>query len=87
MDSSWGPTVGMFWIFPFLCLIFMGVMMFMMLRRGGGCMPMGRRFQAPADGTLETPRQILDRRLASGEINREQYDSIRRDLDASGGGR
>lgn len=83
MDPSWGPTFGMFWIFPLLCLIFMGVMMFMMFRRGGGCMPMGRRDMSP-NGARETPRQILDRRLASGQIDREQYDLMRRDLEILG---
>ncbi|MBM3580541.1 MAG: SHOCT domain-containing protein [Alphaproteobacteria bacterium] len=87
MDPSWAPSFGMFWIFPVLCLIFMGAMMFMMFRHGGGCMPMGRRFQMPPNGTCETPQQILDRRLASGEITLEQYASISRDLEASGGGR
>ncbi len=86
MDPSWGPTFNMFWIFPLLCLIFMVAMMFMMFRRGGGCMPMGRRDTSP-NGARETLRQILDRRLASGQITREQYDSIRRDLETSGGDR
>lgn len=31
-----------------------------------------------SQGTLESPRQILDRRLASGEINGQQYAEARR---------
>lgn len=85
MDPSWGPTFSMIWIFPLLCLIFMVAMMFIMFRRGGGCMPMGRRHQPPPNGDRETPRQILDRRLASGQITRDQYGSMRRDLEVSGG--
>jgi uncharacterized membrane protein len=83
MDPSWGPTLTGLWIFPVLCLIFMEVMMFMTFRRGG-CMPMGRRLDTSPNGARETPRQILDRRLASGEIAHEQYASMRRELDASG---
>ena len=85
MDPSWGPTFTMFWIFPLLCLLFMAAMMFVMFRRGGGCMPTDRR-DTSSERTRDTPRQILDRRLASGQITLEQYDSMRRDLEASGGG-
>lgn len=83
MDPNWGPAFNMFWIFPLLCLVFMAVMMLTMVRRGGGCIPMGRRDMSP-NGGHETPRQILDRRLASGQINREQYDVMRRDIEAAG---
>jgi uncharacterized membrane protein len=30
----------------------------------------------------ETPRQILDRRCASGEITKEQYEQIKRDIES-----
>ena len=85
MDSSSGPAFDMFWIFPLLCLAFMAVMMVMCLR--GGRTSSGRRFATPPDGGHETPRQILDRRLAGGQIGHEQYDQMRRDLEASGGAR
>lgn len=85
MVPSWGSAVGMFWIFPLLCLIFMVAMMFMMVRRGGGCMPMGRH--GSSHDPRETPRQILDRRLAGGEITPDQYASMRRDIEAQGGQR
>ena len=29
---------------------------------------------------VATPREILDRRFASGEISKEQYDQMKRDL-------
>lgn len=37
----------------------------------------------PASGTMaaETPRAILDRRLAAGEISPDDYDALRRKLD------
>jgi putative membrane protein len=34
----------------------------------------------------ETPREILDRRVASGEIDLETYDRLREKLAASGTG-
>ena len=75
MDFSWTPHFGMFWIFPLLCLLFMAFMMI-------GCGGMLFRFRhggRHGDGR-ETPRQILERRYASGEIGKEQYDAVRADL-------
>ena len=36
--------------------------------------------RADADGLLERPEEILDRRLASGEIDEERYDVLRAKL-------
>ena len=36
--------------------------------------------RADADGLLERPDEILDRRLASGEIDEERYDVLRAKL-------
>lgn len=76
--------MDLFWFFPLLCLIFMIGMMFMMFRHGG-CMSMFRGARAGRDEERETPRQILDRRLASGEIARDQYETLKRALQSSGG--
>ena len=75
MDFSWMPHFGLFWIFPLLCLLFMA---FMVL----GCGGMLSRFSHGGrhGEERETPRQILDRRYANGQINKEQYDTMRRDL-------
>lgn len=62
--------MDLFWFFPLVCLVFMIGMMFMMFRHGG-CMSMHR-------GERETPRQILDRRFASGEIAGDQYEKLKR---------
>jgi len=32
------------------------------------------------DGTSETPLDVLKKRYARGEINKEEFDKIRRDL-------
>ncbi len=88
MDPSvwWGQGFGMFWIFPLLFMIFMVAMMVMMFRRGAcGCMPMSHgRANSPADGR-DSPRQILDRRYAGGELTKDQYDQMKRDLELDRG--
>lgn len=44
--------------------------------RGSGCC-------GPMRWTCESPRDILDRRYASGELTKEQYEAMRRDLEQS----
>jgi hypothetical protein len=39
----------------------------------------------PAGSTPESARKILDRRYASGEITKEQYEEIRRCIDSNSG--
>ncbi len=73
MDFSLGTLFC--WIPPLLCLAFIAAMMI-------GCSSMLFRFRNGArsgDGR-ETVRQIVDRRFANGEIGKEQYDAMRRDL-------
>ncbi len=75
MDFSWVPQFSGFWLLPLLCLLFMAFMMIgcsgMLFRFGhGGRIGHGR----------ETARQIVDRRFANGEIGKEQYDAMRREL-------
>ena len=69
----WGPhTFGWMWIFPFLffviCLAFMATFML----RGHGW---AGRHWGRAEGR-ESGRDILDRRYASGEITKEQYEEM-----------
>jgi putative membrane protein len=68
--------MGWMWIFPlFFVLMMMGMMAFFWRRgfRQSWCGMMG-------DHQHETPRQILDRRYASGEVTKEQYDEMRHSL-------
>jgi putative membrane protein len=80
MDFNWAAYSTGAWIFPLLCLIFMVVMMIMMFRRGGGCMPFSGGHRGPIANVEETARQILDRRYASGQLSKEQFAAMRRDL-------
>jgi len=73
-----------FWFFPLLCLVFMIGMMLMMFRHGG-CMPMYRGLRTGRGEGSETPREILDRRLASGELDEDRYETLKRALRVPGG--
>ena len=81
MDFTWMPYFGGFWIFPLLCMVFIGGHDDRHVRRGGSCMPFGGADRARSGGEGETARQIVDRRYASGQISKEQYAAMRRDLD------
>lgn len=69
-----GTGMGWMWIFPFLFFLFMMGMMGMFWWRGF------RRPWAGVGHFHETPRQILDRRYASGEVTQQQYEEMKRNL-------
>ncbi len=72
---DWFYNLNGFWIFALFCPLFMAIMML-------GCF--GMRFRFGHSGRSchgrETARNILERRYASGEIGKEQYDTMRREL-------
>ncbi|MGD2104937.1 MAG: SHOCT domain-containing protein [Anaerolineae bacterium] len=51
---------------------------------GGGSRLLTSRHDIPAagPGSYATPRQILDERLARGEIDRDEYEAIRAQLES-----
>lgn len=72
----WGPGPWMFpWMFIFP-LIFLGVVLFVVLRVGSGSMCGGRRHRSDPSA-----REILDRRYARGEISRDEYQHMKKDLE------
>lgn len=71
----WWPGFGFMWIFP---LVFLVVALAFLLRGGPGCLWRGGGWR---DGKRESPREILDRRYANGEITKEQYEEMRRTLE------
>jgi putative membrane protein len=92
--AQWfGPHLHWFWVIPLVFMILMLVFAVFMIRRMGtwrwgdgrhhGWGPFGwwDPGHAPVGRWSETPRQILDRRYASGEITKEQYDQMKRDID------
>ncbi|MBU2855808.1 SHOCT domain-containing protein [Acidithiobacillus ferrooxidans] len=79
INSGWGWTPWMM-IFPLFFLVLMVVFMVFMMRGGMGGGPMcGGSQKTPGSG--ETPREVLDRRYARGEITREEYQQMRKDLE------
>lgn len=97
MDCTqwWGPGFHGLWIFPLIFMILMVVFAVFMIRRAGswssghgqnhGWGPFG--WWGPGHGPMgrwsETPREILDRRYASGELTKEQYEQMKRDIGPS----
>ena len=88
-----GPHSSWFWVMPLTFMIVMFLFASFMTRRSGpwrcgvGGIGRGRsgwwELGPRAHRRLDTPRQILDRRYATGEVTREQYEQMRRDLESS----
>lgn len=77
MMWNYGPWDGFpwMWIFPLTFLIVMLLFLF----RGGAGFPM-----CGSHGTHnreQTARELLDRRYARGEISREEYQQMKKDLE------
>jgi len=75
---------GGMWIFPLIMLVVMLVVVFLIFGRGGvgpGCSPWHR---PPRGGDAqERPLDILKRRYARGELSREEFETMKRDLTES----
>ncbi len=77
--EGWEPMMhwgygGIFMGVPFLILAMVIIAVIWWLAKG--CRP-GSRGQTPG----ETPLEILRRRYAAGEITKDQFESMRKDLD------
>ena len=78
MNGGWG-WMPWGWIFPLFFLALMVVFLVFMMRGGLGGGPMCGPHRTSGPG--ETPREVLDRRYAHGEITREEYQLMRKDLE------
>ncbi|MCK8604207.1 SHOCT domain-containing protein [Desulfoferrobacter suflitae] len=75
MGGTWGWIGGIFMIL-FWVLVLVALVLFIRWLAGSGRMSSGA--QPPA--AFESPLEILKKRYASGEINQEQYQSMKNDL-------
>ena len=89
MNAYQGPCFlfGWSWIVPLIMIAFCLLMMFMMRTRmprmmGGMMRPPfpEANSDTPLIGPTDSARDILDKRYARGEINREEYQEKRADL-------
>lgn len=78
MNGGWG-WMPWGWIFPLFFLVLMVVFLVFMVGGGMGGGPMCGSHKTPGAGA--TPREELDRRYARGEITREEYQQMRKDLE------
>ncbi len=74
---GWSLLMGLFWLLILAGLI-VGIMW--LVREYGGREFAGGPAQGPPD-RRESPREILDRRYAEGELSREEYEEMKRDLE------
>ena len=65
---------GGMWIFPIITILFILLVVYLLFGRTG--------FRPPSAGEThpESPSDILKRRYARGEISKEEFDQMRKDL-------
>ncbi len=76
------------WMFPIVMIVGMLIMIFvirpMMSGRGGPRSPWGasdrEHYEVSESRTSETPLEIVKKRYAKGEITKDEYEEIERDL-------
>lgn len=74
---GWGGGMGILWLLFLVLLIF--AVMWTVREFAGQEASGGSRAGPPAD--RESPREILDRRFAEGELTREEYEQKKQDLE------
>ena len=72
----WGHGMG-WWIFPLVMIVVMLIICFRLFGRRGG-MSSWCGFGEQKDA--ETPLDILKKRYAKGEISKEEFETIKKDL-------
>jgi len=81
----WGG--GIMWIFPLIGLVvFLFIIYFVFTRGFGGSGPFGGwGGQGGGNPGLQSPTDVLKMRYAKGEISREEFERMKKDISESGG--
>ncbi len=75
-----GFGYGLWWIFPLIMIVMMFLCFFMMRGRMGS-MICGPGFRKPGnhrEDASDSPLDILNKRYARGEVNKEEYEEKKR---------
>ena len=81
----WGHMWGPMWFFPMVMpivmLVVLIVVIYLIFGRGGFCAPWhGPTRYYDQDLSVESPSDILKRRYAKGEITKDEFEQMKRDL-------
>ncbi|WP_335965497.1 SHOCT domain-containing protein [Galbibacter sp. PAP.153] len=68
------------WVFPFIMIIVMLFVVFMIFGRGGFRPPWSNNDNYYSNKPKETPLDVLKKRYANGEISKEEFDKIKNDI-------
>lgn len=80
MMWPWGVFMGLMWIL-FLGLIVLGLVYLLLRLSGETGLQEFFSGNESREGNQESPRDILDRRYAEGELTREEYEKMKEDLE------
>ena len=76
-DQPWMWHMGGMWIFPMIMFVIMIIVFFMFF---GRCMWWGSGGQHRQGGESETALGILKKRYAKGEVTKEEFEQMKKDL-------
>jgi len=69
------------WIFPMIMFVVMIIFFFVFFGRGGCRRPwFGPGGHHREDGETDSPLEILKKRYAKGEITKEEFEQIKKDI-------